>query len=108
MSYAVRKDGLGWRAVDSAADVGKDETFSDAQPAPTSAQIAAEAWGAYQQQSILALEKSDMVALRCVKAGVAFPSTWQTFVAQHRAIIAAATGDPTAPQPVMPAYPAGT
>lgn len=34
MGYAVRKDGLGWRAVESAADVLADETYSAAQPAP--------------------------------------------------------------------------
>lgn len=108
MSYAIKNDGQGWRAVNGAEDILPNETFSATQPMPTAEQITAEAWAAYQQQSLLALEKSDMVALRCVKAGVAFPSTWQTFVAKHRAIVAAATGDPTAPQPVMPAYPAGT
>lgn len=33
MSYAVRKDGKGWRAVNSAADIDSlNETFSDAAP----------------------------------------------------------------------------
>ena len=35
MSYAVRKDGLGWRSVGSAADVGADENFSATQPVLT-------------------------------------------------------------------------
>ena len=34
MSYAIRKDGMGWRAVNSPEDVGPDEDFSEAQPAP--------------------------------------------------------------------------
>ena len=33
MSYAVRKDGLGWRAVNGQGDVGQDEHYSEAQPA---------------------------------------------------------------------------
>ncbi|RZO08811.1 hypothetical protein EKG40_11050 [Pseudomonas moorei] len=33
MSFAVRKDGLGWRAVDGEADVGADEFFQVEQPA---------------------------------------------------------------------------
>jgi hypothetical protein len=32
MSYAVRKDGQGWRAVDRKSDCTSDETFSDIQP----------------------------------------------------------------------------
>lgn len=32
MSYAVRKDGQGWRAVASAQDVMEGEYFSDVQP----------------------------------------------------------------------------
>ena len=34
MSYAVRKDGQGWRAVNSAADISVDEDYADTQPAP--------------------------------------------------------------------------
>lgn len=34
MSYAVRNDGLGWRAVNGADDVGNDETFSETVPSP--------------------------------------------------------------------------
>lgn len=32
MSYAIRNDGLGWRSVNSADDVGSDETYSAVQP----------------------------------------------------------------------------
>lgn len=32
--YAVRKDGQGWRAVNSAADCTADENFSEVQPGP--------------------------------------------------------------------------
>lgn len=33
MSYAIRKDGKGWRTVNSEADVGADEVFSEVRPA---------------------------------------------------------------------------
>jgi hypothetical protein len=34
MAYAIRKDGLGWRSVDSETDCTDDETFSISQPEP--------------------------------------------------------------------------
>lgn len=34
MSYAIRKDGQGWRSVNSKDDVGNDETYSETQPGP--------------------------------------------------------------------------
>lgn len=42
MIYAVRKDGQGWRAVNSVNDVGANETFSATvppPPQPTQAQV---------------------------------------------------------------------
>lgn len=42
MSYAVRKDGQGWRAVNDKNDCMEDETFSETQPlpkAPTQAEL---------------------------------------------------------------------
>lgn len=35
MSYAIRKDGLGWRAINSPDEVAVDETFSVDEPALT-------------------------------------------------------------------------
>lgn len=34
MSYAIRKDGLGWRAVNGPDDVGPDEIYSEFPPVP--------------------------------------------------------------------------
>jgi len=76
----------------------------DADPGPT----AAELWAAHQAQAQAALDASDMVALRCFKAGVAFPAEWLTYVNAMRAVVRAPTGDPTQPLPTRPAYPAGT
>lgn len=53
-----------------------------------------------------ALDKSDMTALRCFKAGVAFPAEWQTYVLALRAIVAG-TSTVTV-LPTQPAYPVGT
>lgn len=36
MSYAIRKDGQGWRAVNSKSDCSIDETYRETQPAPIS------------------------------------------------------------------------
>lgn len=33
MAYAIRNDGLGWRRVDSEADLLEGETYSEEQPA---------------------------------------------------------------------------
>lgn len=34
MSYAIRNDGQGWRAVNGPEDVEQEETYSDMQPLP--------------------------------------------------------------------------
>lgn len=34
MSYAIRNDGLGWRAVEGPDDCLPDETWQESQPAP--------------------------------------------------------------------------
>lgn len=57
-----------------------------------------------KSQAQKALDKSDLVATRCFKAGVAFPSAWQTYVTSLRAIISTGTGT----LPTQPSYPAGT
>lgn len=45
VSYAVRKDGLGWRAVENATDCADDEVWQEAPPVPalpTHAQLVAQ------------------------------------------------------------------
>ncbi len=51
-----------------------------------------------------ALSKSDLVALRCVKAGIQFPLIWRIYISELRAIINGGTG----PLPTQPEYPEGT
>ena len=65
------------------------------------------AWKVEQTAAQSALDRSDAVALRCWKAGVAFPAAWQAYTVQLRGIVTAATGVAGA-LPVQPAYPAGT
>jgi len=42
MSYAIRKDGKGWRSVNSYDDVLTNEVFSNAIPSKTNAQLKTE------------------------------------------------------------------
>lgn len=51
-----------------------------------------------------ALEKSDLVALRCFKSGVEFPQAWKDYVISLRAIVNGGSG----PIPDQPTYPQGT
>lgn len=59
----------------------------------------------YPAEAQAALDASDMTALRCIKAGVAFPSDWQAYCVTLRAIV---TGTQSGPLPARPAYPSGT
>jgi hypothetical protein len=64
MSYAVKKDGSAWRAVDSAAGCTSDETFSEIQPeikvVDNSASI-----------RLIQIDQETMRPLRAVYAGTA-------------------------------------
>lgn len=53
------------------------------------------------------LAVTDMVALRCLKAGVAYPPDWQTHTIALRNIAAGIDTTSTS-LPITPAYPAGT
>ena len=54
-----------------------------------------------KSQALALLVMSDMVATRCFKAGVSFPSEWQSFVTSLRAIVSTGTGT----IPATPALP---
>lgn len=83
-------------------------SITDAEAAKLSKPTAEAEWGSYQGQAKLALDVTDNVALRCWKAGVAFPDNWKTYVDALRTIVRATGGDPTKPLPTRPTYPAGT
>lgn len=51
-----------------------------------------------------ALDNSDTVAIRCVKAGISFPVDWKNYVSDLRAQLYSATPS----LPMQPPYPEGT
>jgi len=53
------------------------------------------------------LDKTDLVALRCLKAGVKFPLDWQTYTKSLRDIVSGIDTISTT-LPIIPSYPAGT
>lgn len=69
--------------------------------------VRARAWAIHQAQAIAALQASDVVALRCLKAGISFPSAWMDYVDALREIVRTPTGEP-GPLPARPDYPPGT
>jgi hypothetical protein len=105
MSYAIRKDGQGWRAVNSAAEIDSaTETFGVAQPPMPDTK-----WQDYQTKAQAALAKSDTTILRCAENAIAVPAAWATYRKALRAIVGATTpGDPTVPLPTQPTFPVGT
>lgn len=74
------------------------------QPPPPASQL----WGQHQAQAQGALDASDITMIRCVEHGVTVPAEWASYRGALRAIVRAASGDPTQPLPSRPAYPAGT
>lgn len=68
--------------------------FSAAQSAVQVAQAKSDLKASIQA----ALDRSDMTALRCFKAGVSFPDEWKTYVTALR----------NGTLPTQPAYPKGT
>ncbi|MGF6879033.1 hypothetical protein [Paraburkholderia sp. MM5477-R1] len=85
---------------------------SGALEAPTAAQLAAQqaaaAWSTYQAAAQAALDKSDLTIVRCTENAVTVPAAWATYRKALRAIVGAASGDPTQALPTKPAYPSGT
>jgi len=65
-------------------------------------------WYSYKQLAQVKLNKTDLVALRCVKAGIEFPQDWKDYTAALRYIVGSETGDYTAILPIKPDYPEGS
>lgn len=93
MSYAVRKDGLGWRAVSCLADVGADEIFSEVQPAVITESVPA---AVTMRQARLALLQNGLldqvnsaVAAMPGAAGQAARIEWEfsSTVERHRPLV---------------------
>jgi hypothetical protein len=61
-----------------------------------------------QRDALALLEASDKVALRCIKAGVAFPNAWQVYVQALRGVVRADGRLGVPALPVTPPFPEGT
>jgi hypothetical protein len=83
-------------------------TYSNSQFQPPAPVSATTLWLAYQGQAKAALDASDVTILRCYENAVTVPASWATYRKALRAIVSAASGDPTQVLPVRPAYPSGT
>lgn len=103
MSYAVRNDGLGWRAVNGPQDIDPaTETFADTQPVvvgPTANQL-------LRGASQVALDAADITMIRCVENSVSVPASWATYRKALRAILNGSDNTSTT-LPIRPAYPDG-
>ncbi len=70
---------------------------------PTAVQLHQQLQAAAQ----VALDKTDLVAFLCFKAGIVYPPVWQAYTQALRAIVNG-TDIRSASLPTQPAYPAGT
>ena len=71
---------------------------------PTADQL----WSEYKAKAQLLLDATDLVALRCWKAGVPYPTEWLIYTNKLRDIVRSTSGNPCNTFPDIPAYPAGT
>lgn len=85
-------------------------TEVDGEMVETDIEIAPEQlWSDYQDSALACLKDNDVIAIRCLKAGVPYPSEWLDYDNKLRVIMHADSGDPTQPLPTRPAnHPAGT
>lgn len=84
------------------------EKISESEAAELLAPSAAQLWAAMQLKAKAALDGSDIVAIRCAKAGVKYPAEWQEYDSALRAIVSSQSGDTGTAFPVRPDYPSGT
>lgn len=70
MSYAIRNDLQGWRAVDGPDDCDADEHFSETTPAP----VEPDPQAAINAQSLAYLAQTDWYIIRLQETGDAVPS----------------------------------
>ena len=98
-----------WQSVPDGTQPGWIEAngvFAAPAPLVTPAMQAAEAAAALIAQAKAALGVTDMVAMRCAKAGVPFTADWQAYTVALRPF---AAGTATGALPTKPAqYPAGS
>lgn len=111
--YAYTADGLGFRIVFDGWDLYPGETLYDHELSESEKMehlpdYVPLAWRNIQYNARTELVLSDMVAIRCFKAGLDFPPEWREYVETLRVIVRTRSGDVGTELPVAPHYPAGT
>lgn len=71
----------------------------------TQEEIDTEALATFKTAVQTAIDKTDLVALRCWKAGVEFPTEWREYTVTLRTLLASTV---VVELPVMPDYPVGS
>lgn len=59
-------------------------------------------WVDYQYKALVCLRENDIIAIRCMKAGVPYPAEWFACDVALRAIVHATSGDSSLPLPAQP------
>ena len=94
--------GSGWPLIDGYQyppnDPARLEAAGAVWIAPEPPTLTAEDWPAL---AMAALRQADLVAIRCIKAGIVYPEAWQVYDDALRAIVNGAPG----PLPEQPEYP---
>lgn len=104
--HAIEEVDFNYLLPDSCVEITEEEYkgLIAAKNTSTSEQL----WAEYQAKAKVMLDATDVVCLRCYKAGVSYPTEWLDYTYKLRAIVRSVSGDPTADFPGRPEYPAGT
>ena len=95
--------------VDCPSETQIGWSYSNSNFAPPPADTLAQLWAERQRNALALLQNNDVIAIRCVKAGVPYPTEWLSYDVALREIVHAETGDPKVPLPSAPINkPAGT
>ncbi|MBN1839777.1 MAG: hypothetical protein JW802_07015 [Campylobacterales bacterium] len=82
-------------------EITEEEAQNLINPPKTDEELKAEFKAAVQT----AIDKTDLVALRCWKAGIEFPTDWKEYTVALRALLSSAV---VVDLPTMPEYPSGS
>lgn len=89
----------------SLTPITKEEAEKLSNPPKTQQEINAEALATFKSAVQTAIDKTDSVAVRCLKAGVEFPTEWREYTVTLRTLLASTV---VVTLPVMPDYPSGS
>lgn len=107
VDYQVGDDGSGQRIVSWTYAKAAQPSDADLLAKATAASVACQ-WSTCRETARALLDASDVTILRCYEGDVAVPAEWRSYRMALRAIVSAATGDPTQSAPVRPPFPSGS